>query len=86
MIIILVGIALGMFIHVGVSGNLGFQGCGTPWRPGFVTPVREDFAPASPASPPTITPGLCAEARQSRGLIAVGLIVLGVIVAAASLV
>jgi len=43
-IIILVGIALGMFIHVGVSGNLGFQGCGTPWPPGFVTPVREDFS------------------------------------------
>lgn len=75
-----IGIVLGLLIPVSVDGDSGSQSCGAPWTGGQPI-VANHLLYGSKA---TDYAGLCADARQTRGTIAIVLIGIGAVTAGAS--
>jgi hypothetical protein len=81
LVLIAVGFALGLLIPVSVTGDAGSQSCGAPWTGGQPLGLNSVYDHHT-----TDYRGLCIDARQTRGTIAIVLIGAGAVVAGASFV
>jgi hypothetical protein len=87
LLLITLGCTLGLFIPVNATGNQGTYSCGAPWT-GNDPNVGTDFSElvTGRAAVYSDYKGLCSDARQTRGLIAILTVTVGAVIAGAGLV
>jgi hypothetical protein len=87
LLLVTLGCVLGLVVNVNATGNQGTYSCGAPWT-GSDPNVGTDFSQLVTGRVAVYSDykGLCSDARQSRGLIAVLIVTVGVCIAGAGLV
>jgi hypothetical protein len=87
LLLVILGGTLGLVVSVNATGNQGMYSCGAPWT-GSDPNVGTDFSQlvTGRAAVYSDYKGLCSDARQARGLVAVLIVTVGTIVAGAGLV
>lgn len=87
LLLVILGGTLGLGVSVNATGNQGTYSCGAPWTGGNPN-VGTDFSQLVTGRVAIYSDykGLCSDARQARGLIAVLIVTVGVCIAGAGLV
>jgi hypothetical protein len=87
LLLVILGGTLGLVISVNATGNQGTYSCGAPWT-GSDPNVGTDFSQLVTGRVAVYSDykGLCSDARQSRGLIAVLIVTVGAIITGGGLI
>jgi hypothetical protein len=87
LLLVTLGCTLGLVVSVNATGNQGTYSCGAPWTGSDPNP-GSNFSELVTGRPEVYSDykGLCSDARQPRGLIAVLIVTVGACIAGAGLV